>query len=200
MSDNKPGAEEPIYLNRRAEENLQFIREAMENAGVFTGISGLGYMVTGFTAIAVAWVAAVQADKQLWFWIWMTELMVATFIASSLTYLKSRRQGKSLRQATIRKLLAAFLPAMVAGGLFSLVFYQLGLFEVLPGIWLTLYGAAVITAGAWSVRVLPLMGVLFMILGVFALFMPQAGDILMALGFGGLHIVFGTLIWRHYGG
>lgn len=200
MSKPEYRAEEPIHLNKRAEDNLRFIRAAMENAGVFTGISGLGYMLTGATAIGAAWLASIQTDGRAWFWIWMSELVLATVVASSLTFLKTRRQGKSLRQVTTRKLLAAFLPTMVAGGVFSLLFYQRDLIDLLPGMWLTLYGAAVITAGAWSVRVLPLMGLLFMALGVFALLLPQFGDVWMALGFGSLHLVFGAMIWRHYGG
>lgn len=200
MPDNNNRAAEPVHLNRRAEENLRFIRAAMENAGVFTGISGLGYVLTGVTAIAAAWLASMQSDNQVWFWIWMTELALATVIASAFTFSKTWRQGKSLRQVTTRKLLAAFLPTMVAGGIFSLLFYQLDLTDLLPGVWLTLYGAAVITAGAWSVRVLPIMGLLFMTLGVCALWMPQIGDVWMGLGFGGLHMVFGAFIWRHYGG
>ena len=71
----------------------------------------------------------------------------------------------------------------------------------LPGCWLLLYGVSGATGGALSVRVVPVMGVLFMALGVAAFIAPSGwGNIFMAAGFGGLHIIFGATIARHYGG
>lgn len=190
----------PVNLADRAEDNLRFIRSTMESAAVFTGISGIGYLLTGITAMFAARLAAVQPDAESWLRVWMLELVLATLVASMLSWHKTRRQGRSLRQTTLRKLVAAFLPAMLTGGLLTLVFFRLQLIHLLPGIWLSLYGAAVVTAGAWSVRVLPLMGVMFMLLGATALLTSVPADWLMAAGFGGLHMVFGIVIWRRYGG
>ncbi|MDH7943351.1 hypothetical protein QGM61_05925 [Pseudohongiella sp. SYSU M77423] len=189
----------PTRLSDHAEENLRFIRSTMEQAGVFTGISGLGYLLTGLTALIAALVAAPYAPEPR-VGIWMIELLIATTVASGFTVLKTRRQGRSLRLATTRKLLGAFLPSMIAGGLLTLAGYMHGFHALLPGIWLTLYGAAVMTAGAWSVRVLRIMGGLFMALGSIALVMPGIGNTLMGVGFGGLHCIFGFIIWRRYGG
>lgn len=200
MPESKKAPAAPVSLNARAEENLRFIRSAMESASVFTGLSGLGYMLVGLTALVASWLASNQEDAAGWFLVWMAELLLATVLASSLSWIKTRRQGTPLRQATTKKLLAAFLPAMTVGGLLTLVLYQQELTVLLPGIWLSLYGAAVITAGAWSVRVLPLMGLVFMALGALALLTPISTDLLMALGFGGLHLGFGWVIWRYYGG
>jgi hypothetical protein len=172
----------------------------MESASVFTGLSGKGYVFTGITALVASWLASIQPDPERWLLVWMGELALATVIASAFTWKKTRQLGLSMRLSTTRKLLSAFLPAMLVGGLLSLVFYQEQLIPLLPGIWLSLYGAAVITAGVWSVRILPAMGVVFMLLGAVVLLTSVSADWLMAVGFGGLHIVFGTLIWRRYGG
>jgi hypothetical protein len=87
------------------------------------------------------------------------------------------------------------------GGLLTVALHQAGLFPLMPGTWLLLYGTAVVTAGAFSVRVVPLMGLCFMLLGAGALFAPTAWwPGFMAAGFGGLHIVFGSIIARRYGG
>ena len=66
---------------------------------------------------------------------------------------------------------------------------------------LLLYGTALVAGGALSVRIVPVMGLAFMALGIAALGAPAAwGNAFMAAGFGGLHIVFGLVIARRYGG
>jgi hypothetical protein len=72
---------------------------------------------------------------------------------------------------------------------------------ILPGVWLLLYGTAVVAGGAFSVRIVPVMGVCIMLVGVVALFAdPSLGNLFMGVGFGGAHLIFGALIaWRHGG-
>jgi hypothetical protein len=90
---------------------------------------------------------------------------------------------------------------MVAGLLLTVAFYQADLVRLLPGAWLLLYGAAVTNAGAFSVRIVPAMGLCFMLCGAGALFSPAAwGNAYMAAGFGGLHLLFGFVIARRHGG
>ncbi len=200
MSTRPDHKSDPVALHQHAEENLRYIRATMESTTSFTGVSGLGYFLAGLSALPAAWLAARQADAAGWLVIWMLELVVATSVALALTAYKAARQGGSLTSPSGRKLLLAFLPAMVAGGLITLSFFLSGHVSLLPGIWLSLYGAAVVTAGAWSARIIPVMGALFMGLGAVTLVAPVSGDLMLALGMGGLHITFGIIIWRHHGG
>ena len=100
-----------------------------------------------------------------------------------------------------RKAVFSLTPPLIAGGLLTIVLVQAGLTNAIPGVWLLLYGTGVITGGMYSVRVVPIMGLCLMFLGALALFSPPAfANWFMAAGFGGLHLVFGAIIVRKYGG
>ena len=67
--------------------------------------------------------------------------------------------------------------------------------------WLLLYGAGLVAAGAWSVRVVPVIGATFMVLGAAACCSALAwGNWLLIAGFGGLHVAFGVIVGRKHGG
>ncbi|OFE11089.1 hypothetical protein PHACT_14610 [Pseudohongiella acticola] len=200
IDSKKNASTSPVSLNQRAEDNLRFIRDTMEGASVFTGVSGMGYMGAGVTALLAAWLAEQQSNDAYWLLVWMLELVIATAIAFSLLLRKTAQQGKSVFNASGRKLFLAFLPTMSVGGLLTLSFFLQGRTGLLPGIWLGLYGAAVMTAGVWSVRAIPVMGALFMGLAAGVLLTALPANLMLALGFGGLHIVFGFWIWRYHGG
>ena len=100
-----------------------------------------------------------------------------------------------------RKFALSLCPAMIAGGILTLVLYKNALFALMPGVWLLLYGVAVVTGGAYSVNIVPIMGIFFMLLGAVALFSPAAwANWFMAAGFGLLQIIFGAIIARRHGG
>jgi hypothetical protein len=114
---------------------------------------------------------------------------------------KARKSGAPLSTQPARRFAFAYLPPFVAGVVLTAAFVASGLTPRLPGYWLLLYGTAVATGGAFSVRIVPVMGLCFMLLGALALAAPVAwGHYFMAAGFGGLHIGFGLVIARKYGG
>jgi hypothetical protein len=192
---------EPVRLDVRAADNLRFIRETMENAGRFTAVPGWGGVGMGATAVAAAIVASRQPSAARWLAVWLAELAVAVIIAASATVLKARAAKGQVFSAAGRRFALSFVPPLLVGALLTIVLYQGGLIHVLPGMWLSLYGTAVVTGGAFSVRVVPVMGLCLMVTGVTALLGPAAwGNICMAIGFGGLQIVFGSLIAYRHGG
>jgi hypothetical protein len=182
-------------------DNLRYIRETMERSGSFTHVSGLGGVLMGFIALgatALAWNAGSAAE-------WLTVWLVAASSSLGLSILamtrKSKSEGVSLLTGPGRKFAWSVTPALAAGAVLTVALVRGGMLDLLPGVWLLLYGAAVVTGGSHSVRPVPLMGAAFMAIGVAALFTPPAlGDLWMAAGFGGLHMAFGLLIWRKYGG
>jgi len=189
-----------LSLHERAADNLEYIRVTMERATSFTALSGLGFMLVGVTATGAAWLASLQTSSGAWLAVWLAELVVAVAIAVGTTARKARSQGTSLLSHAGRKLVLAFLPPLVVGGILTVSAHLAGDHHLLPGIWLGLYGAGVMTGGAYSVRAVPLMGAAFVALSAVSVFGVLPGDLLLGLGFGGLHVFFGLLIWRRYGG
>jgi hypothetical protein len=182
-------------------DNLRFIRGMMERAATFTALSGWGQVVIGITAIAAALVASRQTLPWNWTATWAGEAGIGAGISVASMAIKAHRADVPLLAGPIRKLVLSFSPAMFVGAVLTLVLAKHDLHVLLPGVWMLLYGAAVISAGTYSVRSVPVMGTLFMLLGTVALVAPHSwATALMIIGFGGLHVVFGLWIARRHGG
>jgi hypothetical protein len=192
---------QPAHLHVRAMDNLRFIRQTMESATAFTAVSGWGLVVVGATALAAAVVASRQASSGVWLLTWLGEAVLSFAIAGGATVRKARTSKLPLFSKPGKRFALNFAPPMIVGALLTAVLYRAGLWGAIPGMWLLVYGTGIVTGGAFSVRVVPVMGLCFMAEGAVALFLPAAWrDVLMAGGFGGLHVVFGFLIARRYGG
>jgi hypothetical protein len=203
MSGQEPWPERtsPVALDDRARDNLRFIRETMERAGSFTAVPGWGGVAMGITALGAAAIASFQGSPLAWLVTWMLEAGIAIAIASWTTFTKARHSGASLFSGPGRRFVYSFAPPIFAGALLTIVLLRQGLTSTIPGMWLVLYGTAVVTGGAFSIRIVPLMGLCFMVLGAVALFSPSSwSNILLAVGFGGFHILFGGVIASKYGG
>ena len=192
---------EPVQMHARAMDNLRYIRGTMERAGSFTAVPGLGGVLMGSIALAAAWIAGPGMREPRWLTVWGGAAAAAMLIGIAAADLKSRRMKLPLLSGPGRKFIAGFAPAMLAGAVITLALFRSGATGFLPGTWLLLYGAAVVSGGGNSVRVVPLMGACFMLIGTAGLLLPSiSGDVLLAAGFGGVHIVFGTVIAVKYGG
>ncbi|HJZ77132.1 MAG TPA: hypothetical protein VKE51_35620 [Vicinamibacterales bacterium] len=192
---------EPIHAH--AAENLRFIRDAMSRASEFTAVPGWGGVAMGATALVAAAISGPPDNSLRWILIWFADAAVAATIGLIAIARKARASGTPLwtPAAPAHRFALAYAPPLVAGMILTPVFALLDLAARLPGCWLLLYGTAVATGGAFSVRIVPLMGVAFMTLGTVAFVVPAAwGHYFLAAGFGGFHIVFGLIIARSYGG
>ncbi len=191
----------PAALHDRALADLRFIRETMEGAAAFTTFSGWGLAMIGALALVTGAAAEAQPTAVRWFLVWLALVVVSAPLAVLAAARKSRAAGLPLLSGPARKFALGLAPSVVAGALLTAALARAGLYPLLPGLWLLLYGAGVVAGGSFSVRVVPVMGVAFMVLGALALLAPPAyGTAFLAAGFGGLHIVFGVLIARRYGG
>ena len=198
QADQSP---EPISLAARAMEDLLFIRRTIKGGATFTAVPGWGGFGMGVSALAAAALASSQPTAERWLLVWILEALLAMAIGAVAIHRKGRRADLPVLSGAGRKFVLSFLPPALTGVVLTVALWQAGADSLLPGAWLLLYGAAVVTAGTFSVRIVPVMGMCFMVVGAFSLLvMPAAGDLSMAVGFGGLQIVFGVPIARKHGG
>ncbi|MEX2180436.1 MAG: hypothetical protein WD771_00190 [Gemmatimonadaceae bacterium] len=202
---------EPKALSDRAIADLSFIRKTMEGAASFTDVSGRGLVAAGLTALLAAAWAHRQPSGARWLAVWIVAAAVAAIVSAAMMRHKMlRRQANApMLSVPARKFFLGFWPAIVAGAVLTAALVEPAMlqaadhaaFGTIAGLWILLYGVGVITAGAFSVRAVPLMGVLFLLLGSVALFTPGLdADLWLAGGFGAIHIVSGVVIARRHGG
>ena len=212
-------AQPAVPHDERAASQLRFIRETMQRTATFTAVSGWGGVAMGVTALFAALLASQQSTVFGWMRVWGAEALVGIAIGAWATARKAQASDAPLLSGQGRKFLLGLLPTVLAGIALTLAVYGFDVgptqeyfvrkgaveatasLRLLPGLWLLLYGAGVVAAGMFSIRFIPMMGGLFMLLGALALLSPAAwGDAWMAAGFGGLHLAFGFLIAKQYGG
>jgi hypothetical protein len=182
-------------------DNLRFIRETMERASSFTAVPGWGGVVMGVSALGAAYVASQQASAKAWLLTWMVEALLAFVIGGWAMDRKARAAELPLLSGPGRKFALGLAPPMFVGVILTIVLVRTVGISFIPGMWLLLYGTGIVTGGMFSVRIVPIMGLCFMLLGAVSLFSPlRFSNLVMALGFGALHIVFGIIIARKHGG
>ena len=206
-------------LHRRAMDNLEFIRSTMARAAAVTAVSGAGIAASGLVALAAAAATADTRDGPGWTVRWLLAAALALPLSGGASALKARqaarpRPGVPAAHASGRRLLLSFLPPFTVGALLTAALAHAGAYTLLPALWLLSYGAGVATGGAFSVRAVPVMGLVFLALGAVALagelVTPAAsaagaapglwGNACMSLGFGLVHLAFGAYIARRHGG
>ena len=196
-----PRVATPVAIDQRAADNLRFIRETMERSSVFTSLPGRGTIAIGATALVAAWIASRQGRPEAWLAVWLAEACVAVTIAAFTTARKIRGAPTPASLRPLRNFTLGLAPPFLAGAALTVALCWEQATWAVPGVWLLLYGCGIATGGAFSVRMVPVMGACFMVLGCVALIAPaQWHDIILAAGFGGLHLLFGTIVTRRYGG
>lgn len=188
-------------LHDRALEDLRFIRQTMEQAAAFTAFSGRSLVLIGVTAMVAAVVAPSEPGSRPWLVLWIVEAVLALTIAATGTLRKTVAAGEPLWSGPALKFTFSVAPALLVGVCSTIALAGTALASLLPGFWLLLYGAGLVSGGLFSLRIVPVIGASFMAIGALALFASSSwGNVLLAAGFGGLHVVLGTIVARKYGG
>jgi len=187
-------------LQDHAADSLAFIRATMARSAAFTAVPGRGGIIMGIVGLTAALAASRTVDPYAWLAVWMLAAFVAVSIGLAAMHLKARRHQISLWSASGRRFAQGFVPSLAAGAILTAALIRVDRFDLLPATWLLLYGAGILASATASVAILTWLGVGLMALGGAASLVGRFGELWLAAGFGGLHIIFGIIIARKHGG
>jgi len=200
-SRRKTTASEPTPIGAGAVENLRYIRDTIAAAGTFTTVPGKGCIGMGITALIASGLESIPRLAPSWLPIWVGAAIMACAVALFFMEEKAKAQGLSLRRAVARRFFMTLVPAFVAGGvLTAALVHEVGRNSI-TGLWLLLYGAGLAACGVFAIPAVLAAGLAFMALGTVALGLPASwAPGILALGFGGVHIVLGVIVLKDHGG
>jgi hypothetical protein len=155
----------------------------------------------GALALVAAVFARSSSSSEQWLAVWVACAAVAVPVGFVLMRAKARRHDLALWSAAGRRFAQGFVPAIAAGAVLTFALVRADAVDLVPAVWLLLYGAGVLAGSSSSVPVLAWLGALFMVLGGISLVTPSSWrDLWLASGFGILQIAFGAYIARNHGG
>ena len=196
---NSNGAPTPIESG--AAVNLRYIRDTIDAARTFTTVPGKGCTGMGIAGLAAAGLESLPALSGLWLPIWLAAAVVSGSAALLLMERKARDQGLSLRRSVAWRFFLTLTPAFAAGGVLTVALLEAVGRDVIAAIWLLLYGVGLAACGTFSLPIVLISGLGFIGLGTVTLAAPPTWTTAtLALGFGGIHLVLGTIITRNHGG
>jgi hypothetical protein len=202
----RPGAtfplrsEAPAAIESRALGTLAYIRASIESSSSMD-VPGMAGIVMGIIGLLAAGAASLPHWAPHWLAIWLAAAAIAFLLGGALVARQIARRGRTRYLGPARKFLLCLCPSLFAGAILTVVFEIGGIGSVIPGMWLLLYGCAVLSASTVTTpdiaRLIVIMGAMFVALGSLTFALPAAAHTLMlGLGFGALHVTFGILIGR----
>ena len=195
-------------------ENLKEIRTMMERSSKFLSLSGLSGISAGICALIGAYFVYTQTDidgiDQLYnadlrheivpflVEIALSVLVSALVFGIFFTVRKAKKQNLKVWNNTSKNLLISLAIPLLAGGMFCWGLLHHGLHLLCFPTTLVFYGVALVSASKFTVRDTFYLGIAEIILGIIALFLAKYNLIFWAVGFGILHIIYGSVMYFKY--
>ena len=201
-------------------EALSDIRSMMERSSRFISLSGLAGIFAGITALIGAFLAYLRLNTYYiseytqeggvhlftvnsetiidLIMIAMGVLIVALAFGIYFTTRNAKKKGQKIWDSLAQRLVINMLIPLAAGGIFCLVLIYHDKTGLVPSATLIFYGLAVINASKYTIRDIWYLGICETVLGLVSCFFIGYGLIFWAIGFGVLHIVYGTVMYLKY--
>lgn len=183
-----------VALDTHALGTLQYIRASIDAAGLLA-VPGSAGIAMGAVGILTALLVSFKAVAVHWLLIWLIAGLVAIAFGTALMVHQVVTRGTALYRGPLRKFLMCLCPPLLVGAVLTWQLWLRAEFNLIPGVWLLMYGCAVMAASTLTRRALAVMGALLVLLGLAALQVPENfQNTVLGVGFGGLHLLFGILI------
>lgn len=190
-------------------KDITEIKDLMNKSSRFISLSGLSGILAGVYALigaAIAyWLVKTYSNGVLILDGWVFESCLFTLFAVAalsigtgifLTTRKAKKDDAKIWDATSRRLVFNFLIPLIVGGLYILIILSQGKYGQSGGLMLIFYGLALVNASKYSIGDIQYLGYVQIILGLIGALEPGYGFWLWVLGFGVMHIIYGT--WMHF--
>ena len=184
------------------------IKNLMSRSSRFISLSGLSGIFAGFYAIAGALIAYFfifpAAGEPLTLESWnfkaLLELLASVAILSIVTaFLLTTRKAKMNREkiwdGTTKRLLLNFLIPLVTGGIYIIIKLNSQHYGLTASLMLIFYGLALVNASKYTIGNVKYLGYAEIILGLICAALPGYGFWFWLLGFGVLHIIYGSAMY-----
>lgn len=207
-------------ISTNPKEDLQTIRDIMERSSKFLSLSGLAGIFAGLCALtgaAIAWVFifdsgnvtfeefAGGSDGQLAFAtrlnLALDALLVLGFAFTGtilFSQRKARRAGQKFWTISTKRIFVHLLIPLMAGGLFIMILVSGNHWELIAPVMLIFYGLSLVNAGKFTFSEIHYLGLTEIVLGVLAGFLVNFGLIFWTVGFGLMHVLYGTVMYLRY--
>lgn len=199
-------AKQVMTTREEAAEQLRIIRSVMERATIFRALSGETALVGGAVSMAVAWFSEKRHNWQ-WAGCWFAGLAVVLAFYAFQAYRMKAGSGRPFWGSGLRMALRGALPSLIAGGFMGLLFVRSGGDVPAACMWILHYGLALLAIREFAPKSMVWLGWAFVVFGVGSLtfvtdivhleqtwMMHVNASRLMAIAFGGFHLIYGGLI------
>jgi hypothetical protein len=193
---------------REAEENLRVIRDLMERSTKHSTFSGLSGVLAGAASIVGCLMTRALEQENLrptefqtsFLLLWSAVIVFAVGADYLLTKRRAAQVGKYVMSRLGTQMILGSAPGLGTGALLTLFFLRQGLLPFIYPFWMLCYGIAVCAVGQFSQREVSHLGAAFLWAGAMTLFLPPSCSLwMMAVSFGGFHIVYGIRMARKDG-
>ena len=197
-------------------DDISEIRDIMNRSSNFISLSGLSGIMAGIYALVGSFIAyrivyiekSILSTREFYVNEWdviiklgivaFSVLFIAIATGIYLTYKKSNKSSLSLSDPGVRNLLESLMIPLISGGIFILILISRGYYGIVAPAFLIFYGLSLINGSKYTLRDIKYLGIGEIVLGLICAFLPGYGLIFWALGFGVLHILYGTLMYYKY--